>query len=271
MKKTAAAPVIALLLLTGCSAADAKPGSVPSSAQATAPASAETAAPSSTAVETVAEDPEKSACLGLLGTGGEGPLYQAISIVRISDGTYSLGGGDPESSRLLNGEVQAIAEEAPQDMEPLLEELSTAMKSTMPRTGKLDTARTFDPFTWSNAVAGLLTRCAPHDAGSAAVPIAPALSTAGGASTVYAGYPLLVNAASVDYRVAAWFGDRLVDAQIVALAPGLYAPYDPTVPDLAAYYDSSNVAGSSAMKQTVFPGSGAAASWSGVAPGPEEP
>jgi len=40
---------------------------------------------------------------------------------------------------------------------------------------------------------------------------------------VYAGYPLLVNAASVDYRAAAWFGDKLVDAQVVALASGLRA------------------------------------------------
>ncbi|WP_312179564.1 hypothetical protein [Arthrobacter sp.] len=216
--------------------------------------------------ESVVDDPEKEACLGLLGTDGKGPLYQAISIVRISDGTYSVGGGSTEAS-LLNDKVQAIAKRAPQDMGPLLDELSTAMKSN----GQPAAAGTFDPYTWSSAVAELLTRCAPHETGGEAVPVAPALSAEGGISAVYPGYPLLVNAASVDYRVAAWFDGRLVDGQVVALAPGLYAPYDPNVPDLAAYYVSNRVAGDGAMKRTVFPDSGAAASWSGVRPGTEEP
>ena len=74
------------------------------------------------------------------------PLYQAISVVRIDDGTYSVGGGVPEASRLLNQEVQAIAKKAPQDMKPLLDELSTSMKTAMPRTENRDTGRPFDPF-----------------------------------------------------------------------------------------------------------------------------
>ena len=267
MRKTVAIPVIALLLVTGCSAADAKPSSLPSSSPATSQA---TAAAATEAAETVVEDPEQEACLALLGIDGEGPLYEAISLVRIGDGTFSVG-GSPEPSRLLNNEVEAIATKAPQDMVPLLDELSAAMKSVMPRTGKLDPAVTFDPYAWSSAVAELLARCASYETGGAVVPVAPALLAAGGISAAYPGYPLLVNASSVDYRVAAWFDGRLVDGQMVALAPGLYAPYDPNVPDLLAYYVSDGVAGDGAMKRTIFPDSGAAASWAGVRAGTQEP
>ncbi|MBD7996364.1 hypothetical protein H9639_13750 [Arthrobacter sp. Sa2CUA1] len=269
MRKTVAVPALALLLLTGCSAADAEPSSPPSSAPATAQASSAPAI-ASAAVETGGEDPEKEACLGLLGTSGKGPLYQAISAVWMEAGIYGIH-VDPEPARLLNDQVQTIAQKAPQDMGPLLDELSVPMKAAVPRTDKWDTAQTFDPFTWTGAVAQLLTWCAPYDTGGAAVPVAPALEAEGGISAAYPGYPLLVNAASVDYRVAAWLGDRLVDGQVVALAPGLYAPYDPNVPDLLAYYVSTNVAGNSAMKQTVFPDSGGAAAWSRVEPGTEEP
>lgn len=82
---------------------------------------------------------------------------------------------------------------------------------------------------------------------------------------------MVVNASSVDYRVAAWFSGSLMDGRLVALAPGLYGPYNPDVPDLSLYYVSTAVAGDSAMKQAVFPGSGGTASWSGVRPGTEEP
>ncbi|MBD8045390.1 hypothetical protein H9638_16400 [Arthrobacter sp. Sa2BUA2] len=257
MKKTAVIPVIALLLVTGCSTAEAKSDSGPS----TAPETTKPASPA--AAETVVEDPEQKACLELLGTGGKGPLYQAISVVRFSDGTYSLGGSS-ETSR-LNTDVQAIAKNAPQDMVPALSELSTALDGTGPAA-----ARSFDPFAWSGAVTELLARCAPFEADDEAAPLAPGLA-AEGISTVYPGYPLLVNAASVDYRVAAWFERRLVDGRLVALAPGLYAPYDPNIPDLQTYYVSTSVAGDGAMKRTVFPDSGAAASWSGVRAGTEEP
>lgn len=97
---------------------------------------------------------------------------------------------------------------------------------------------------------------------------APSKATEIGAA--YPGYPLIVNVASLDYRVANWYEGKLVDGQVVALAPGLYSPFNPNVPDLASYYESGSVDGDSAMKGAVLPNQGGA-TWSGVLPGAEEP
>ncbi len=98
----------------------------------------------------------------------------------------------------------------------------------------------------------------------------PAADTADKTSAANPGYPVIVDAGSLDYRVAAWFGSRLADGRVVALAPGLYSAYDPARPDLQSYYVPDNAVGDSIMKQIVFPGSGKSATWAGVSPGPQE-
>ena len=79
-----------------------------------------------------------------------------------------------------------------------------------------------------------------------------------------------MNVSSLDYRIANWFDGKLIDGQVVALAPGLYAPYNPNVSDLGTYYESGGVAGDSAIKKAVLPNAGGA-TWPRVLPGPEEP
>lgn len=86
----------------------------------------------------------------------------------------------------------------------------------------------------------------------------------------FPGYPLIVHGASLDYRVAASLEGKLVDDQVVALAPGLYTPYNPNVPDLLTYYHHVGVYGDSAIKKAYMPEVGGSM-WSGVLPGPEEP
>ncbi|MCC9144579.1 MULTISPECIES: hypothetical protein [unclassified Arthrobacter] len=263
MRKTAAVPALALLFVTGCSAEAAEP-------DASAPAAA-TAKPSATA-ETVALDSVEGTCLKLLGTGGNGPLYQAIYFVKDNDTTFSVQ-GSADSARTVNAEVQDIAASAPEGMGILLKDLSASMDGAIPLAEGPGPFPGFDIFAWRDAVSELLIQCAPYetaaDAGTA--PAAPASSTADEASASFPGYPMIVNVASVDYRVGAWFDGKLVDGLVVALAPGLYAPYDPNVPDLSAYYVPAGVAGDRTMKTTVFPNSGGAATWSGVNPGAEEP
>lgn len=261
MKKTAAIPAIALMLVTGCSAEAAEPAPRSASAPATAKPSAETAARGS----------EEQTCVKLLGTGGKGPLYTAIYSVIIGDGVSGLR-GTAESAAALGDTVRGIALDAPQDMVESLEGLASPMESALLSENQ-DSPSSFTLEAWKGHVAALLTRCAPYEgsAGGTASPAAPAPATADEVSAAYPGYPRIVNASTLDYRIAAWFGGRLVDGQVVALAPGLYAPYDPGVPDLSSYYDAGMSAGDSAVKQTVFPGSGAAASWSGVLPGSQEP
>lgn len=262
MKKAAVIPALALLLVTGCSAEAAGAGAPSASAPANAPVSAD-AGP---------QDSEAQTCLKLLGTNGNGPLYNAIYLVKLGDGTSGFG-GTAETAGELHEELGGIARSAPQDIAVSLEELSSPMENTMLLAENSGSPWNLNVQTWKGAVADLLTRCAPHETGTggAASFAAPAPAPADGISTAYPGYPLVVNAASLDYRVAAWFAGRLVDGRVVALAPGLYAPYDPNVPDLLTYYVPGAVAGDTARKQTVFPGSGVAASWTGVRPGTQEP
>ena len=255
MKKAAALSAIALLLLTGCSTADA-------AAEASDVYASPTAAQPSTAA--TVQNSEEETCLKLLKTNGKGPLYSIIHVFKIGGGTTTFT-ATPEGTRLLADEFQGITRNAPEDMVAALEVLASPALGALRWAENSDAAFIADTEAWQSGVGELLTRCAPYETSTADV------AAAEGSTAAYPGYPLVVNVGSLDYRVAAWFGDRLVEGQVVALAPGLYAPYDPNVPDLSTYYVAAEVTGDSARKQTVFPGSGAAASWSGVLPGSEEP
>ena len=261
MRKTAVVPVLALLLLTGCTNAESEAAPSPVSPSASLSASS-SAGQSAEAGAAAAEATEEQTCSELLGTDGRGPLYQAISLVRIEDGTFGFA-GSPDAAGSVDETLRGIAADAPSAMTPQLTELTQAMGSVVALAEKSSGAG-FDPFAWTDTMGEILSVCARYEVGLAK----PA---ADGASAAYPGYPMVVNAASVDYRVAAWFSGRLEDGRLVALAPGLYGPYNPNVPDLSVYYVSTTVAGDSAVKQTVFPGSGGTASWSGVRPGTEEP
>jgi hypothetical protein len=86
---------------------------------------------------------------------------------------------------------------------------------------------------------------------------------------VFAGYPLIVPVSSIDNRVASWFEGKLIDGQVVALAPGVYAPYNPAVPDLGAYLEEGGD-GDCVVWHRYFPDSGGVC-WDGVQRGSSEP
>jgi hypothetical protein len=79
---------------------------------------------------------------------------------------------------------------------------------------------------------------------------------------VFPGYPKLVPIGSVDRRVASWYEGDAATGELVALAPGVYTPYNPNVPDLTFYLDLPN-SGDCAMRELHFPNSGGSC-WSGV-------
>ncbi|WP_104052407.1 MULTISPECIES: hypothetical protein [unclassified Arthrobacter] len=270
MRKAVAVSALALVFVTGCSSGAAEPDGM--SASDPGPA-APSAAP---AVAAAAQGSEEQTCSELLGTNGKGPLYRAIYLLKIGDGTSSFG-GSAETARDLSEEIHGITGRAPQDMEAALEELASPMDATIQRAENPNSAWNVNVETWKSAVAELLTRCAPYEtatdsaASTSASPAVPAQVTADTTSAAYPGYPLIVDAASLDYRVAAWFSGRLIDGRVTALAPGLYAPYDPNVPDLSSYYTADRAVGDGVMKHIVFPGSGNAATWSAVRPGSQEP
>ncbi len=155
MRKTAAVPVLtvlALLLVTGCSAANAE-----AEAQPSPPPSSVSAEPST---EAPVEDTEEQSCLRLLGSDGQGPLHQVISVVRIGDGTSGVE-MSAEDARPLHEEVLAIAKDAPADLAPLVKELSSATGNVILQAEKPGRAWTFNADTWTAAAAELEERCQP--------------------------------------------------------------------------------------------------------------
>jgi hypothetical protein len=85
---------------------------------------------------------------------------------------------------------------------------------------------------------------------------------------VFPGYPLIVDIGTVDRRVANWDKDKTVDGQLVAVAPGVYAVYNPAVPDLLSYLTGPSD-GDCAVRHQYFPTGGAC--WDGVQKGGAEP
>jgi len=80
--------------------------------------------------------------------------------------------------------------------------------------------------------------------------------------TVFPGYPKLVPIGDVDYRVANWYKGKVSTGELVALAPGVYTPYNPIVPDLASHLAGPS-AGDCAARRRYFPQTGGAC-WEGV-------
>ncbi|WP_157096537.1 hypothetical protein [Microbacterium arborescens] len=78
------------------------------------------------------------------------------------------------------------------------------------------------------------------------------------------GYPLIVDTEQLDYRLASW----IKTPQSVALAPGVYAGYNPAVTDLSVYLDGP-ADGDCAVRDLYAFGGGAC--WNGVLASPAEP
>ncbi|AKJ72179.1 hypothetical protein TPA4_14 [Tsukamurella phage TPA4] len=98
---------------------------------------------------------------------------------------------------------------------------------------------------------------------------APAALTYPSGDKVLQGYPLIVNVKSLDPRIVSNFEGKLVNGKVVALAPGVYAPYSPVESNLAAYLDGPSD-GDCTVRNKYFPTSGGSC-WNGVLPGSEEP
>jgi hypothetical protein len=91
----------------------------------------------------------------------------------------------------------------------------------------------------------------------------------GNGDRVFPGFPLIVDVDTIDGRVASSFEGELVDGRVVALAPGVYAPYKPNVPNPLAYLSGPSD-GDCVMREQFFPNS-AGSCWHGVQTGAAEP
>jgi hypothetical protein len=95
------------------------------------------------------------------------------------------------------------------------------------------------------------------------------IAVMGNGDRVFPGFPLIVDVGTIDRRVAGWFEGELVDSRVVALAPGVYAPYNPAVPNPLAYLNAPT-AGDCGVREQYFPHSDGPC-WNGVRAGAAEP
>ncbi|WP_152969952.1 MULTISPECIES: hypothetical protein [Arthrobacter] len=155
MRISAISPVLALLLLTGCSTAT-------TGAEAKPPTASETAAPT---VAPEVGDTEEQSCLKLLGADGQGPLTQMISVVKIGGGTSGVN-MSPEDARPLHDEVLAIANDAPADIAPLVKQFSSPTENVLRKADNPDASWNLDADAWTAAATELQARCEAYEASS---------------------------------------------------------------------------------------------------------
>lgn len=270
MKRTAAIPALALLLVTGCGASHAAPDLK----------AAESASPSSSpspSAETIALLSEEQACVKLFGQKQDGPLFETVTFLQAFYDDPETATADPAFSinvHRLNAELQNIVEVAPPQLQPHLDDFVLPMSEISDMLNGIDGTTLSELDDYKVAGKDLILQCGPFDpspetaadagAEAATSPLAEKIKAQ------FPGYPLIVNAGSLDYRVAAAFEGKTVDGQVVALAPGLYTSYNPHVTNLESYYESGGVYGDSAMKEAYMPNTGGA-TWPGIFAGPEEP
>ena len=155
MRRIAAIPALALLLLTGCTAAaeETEPAAAPASATPTT-------SPTPTAS---AKDSLEQSCRKLLGPEGKGALSQASYFVRINEGTYGFN-GPAESARIVEKQIRGIALTAPEGLDGQLDELVSSLGKAISAAEGEAAGLRFDMFAWQGTIADLQATCAPYEA-----------------------------------------------------------------------------------------------------------
>ncbi|MCC3299348.1 hypothetical protein [Arthrobacter caoxuetaonis] len=156
MRKFAAVPALALLLVTGCSAFE----------QAPPPAEAEpaTASPTAAAVTMLTK---KEACVELFGLAQDGPLFETIEL--LSSSAQAAGAGEPADPNFpddavrLHDELAEIQRQAPDDIVPLLEDFRGPLDEITSLLDGTHTGESADIDAFKVAGAELLNTCAVYD------------------------------------------------------------------------------------------------------------
>ncbi len=137
------------------------------------------------------------------------PLFKAISFVPEPDATADQA-TPVENAQILNEAVGGIAEHASEEMANLLREFASPMEDIIGLKDGTRTSAEFDVDDWKAAGTELVTICGPYMGGSGSqapsADVAPSSTSADEISAAYPGYPLIVNAAALDYSVANSFG-----------------------------------------------------------------
>lgn len=86
----------------------------------------------------------------------------------------------------------------------------------------------------------------------------------------FPGYPLLVDASTLDESLAYHLEYQKITGEVVALVPGVYTSYNENIEDLDKYYEARTLFGDSMMAQEYLPNAGGSFPH-GVMPGSQEP
>lgn len=281
-----AAPTALMLLLSGCASDVREAGGTSSQ---TASAASKPAASSATAQPAAASEEAKSltageACDKLTENGRNSLLYRVLDSTWDVYNTETVDTEDYQEALDLKSELSDLRDAAPAKMElhltALLADPTELVRAVEASEDSLD-LETIDT---TDAVTAAGKECLT---GGEMEDLARTITTymfdAAGVESdesgssfademkeKFPGYPLIVDAASLDYRVASAF-ELNGNTKAVALAPGVYAPYNKHITDLDSYYENSGFYGDTAMIKEYFSGHGGSTSWSGVNAGPQEP
>lgn len=110
----------------------------------------------------------------------------------------------------------------------------------------------------------------PEAPGDVTADIDPSGDLAAQLKERFAGYPLLVDASTLDESLAYHVEYQKITGEVVALVPGVYTSYNENIEDLDKYYEARTLFGDSMMAQEYLPNTGGTFPH-GVIPGPQEP
>lgn len=253
---------IAMLALTGCgSSSDAS-----ETQSATTPAASVTVEPISTA----------QTCEQIAPDGGDGPLTEAVDFAQNATGDGDIDDELLTQARDVIADFDPVIATAGTELRPELEKVADFPRGIIEAVESGQSSIDLQPEDFKAGASVLVVEC--MNDGNAVTPAededAPAeedeSALAAELKAEFPGYPLLVDATTLDYRVAAAFERTGHTGQVVALVPGVYTAYNPNITDLDKYYDGSGFYGDTMMHKEYLPGSGGSF-WSGVLPSPQEP
>lgn len=253
---------VTLLALAGCGSSDVQ--QAPPAAESTTTAVAE---PVST----------EETCDQIAPDHGDGLLTETIDFAQTATDTDNIDDEIVTDARELVAAYDPIIDTAGQEVRANLEQVAGFPRSIVEAVDSGQGSIDLDADDFKAGAAPLIIQCmndpaATEEATAAATEETPVeeSSVAAELKDQFPGYPLLVDAATLDYRVAAAFERTGHTGQVVALVPGVYAPYNKNIPALDKYYEGGGVYGDSMMHKEYLPelpGS----FWPGVQPSAQEP
>ena len=259
---------VALLALTGCNSSGATDTEAASTPSATiAPASISTA----------------ETCEQIAPDGGDGLLTEAVDFAQDATGDGDIDDELISQARSVVDDLDPVIATAGSELRPELEKVADFPRGIIEAVESGESSIELEPEDFKAGASVLVVECmndgnsvssAEDELEPVEEDVAPLeeeeSALAAGLKDEFPGYPLLVDATTLDYRVAAAFERTGHTGKVVALVPGVYTAYNPNIADLDKYYEGSGFYGDTMMHKEYLPGSGGSF-WSGVLPSPQEP